>query len=429
MKRFVLSLLTLIQAYYAFSQRQYFIYIQAEPEQAFFIKMNEKVHSSTASGYLILSQLNDSSYNFTIGFPENKWPEQKFNVGVKGKDHGYLLKNFSEKGWGLVDLQSMATVMNLSGNNGIQKTEQKDVSVFTDILSKAANDPSLKEKPVATTVALKEEKKTEPVEANVKNEMPVVTTPVIKKEDQPVVNKQEPVKKEEPAIVKKDEPAESMQPPVVKTDEAKPDSVKDYKRSVVTKKSESSTSEGMGLSFVDDYGNGKKDTINIFIPNPKSKVAISRGPAKEEKKFLDINGTDTVKKEETAQKREIVQKNENAQKTAPVADSATKEVVPPVAKNKCAGTAGESDFLKIRKNMAAETTDDDMVDQARKYFKTKCFSTKQIKNLSTLFLEDEGKYKFFDVAYKYVLDPDNFPSLESELKDQYYITRFKAMLH
>ena len=41
---------------------------------------------------------------------------------------------------------------------------------------------------------------------------------------------------------------------------------------------------------------------------------------------------------------------------------------------------------------------------------------------------DDGKYKFFDAAYNYVSDRDNFPSLEAELKDQYYINRFKAML-
>ena len=52
-----------------------------------------------------------------------------------------------------------------------------------------------------------------------------------------------------------------------------------------------------------------------------------------------------------------------------------------------------------------------------------------IKNLSTLFLNDDGKYKFFDAAYTHVSDPENFSSLAAELKDEYYINRFKAMLH
>ena len=103
-------------------------------------------------------------------------------------------------------------------------------------------------------------------------------------------------------------------------------------------------------------------------------------------------------------------------------------VTKPIAKNNCRGIAGEADFMKLRKNMASETDDDDMVDEARKYFKSKCFTTSQIRNLSVLFLDDLGKYKFFDLAYMFVSDAENFPSLQSELKNDYYINRFKAML-
>ena len=64
--------------------------------------MNEKVQSSTASGYIILAKLLDSTYNFSIGFPQNKWPEQNFSVSVSKKDNGFLLKNFNEKGGGFL---------------------------------------------------------------------------------------------------------------------------------------------------------------------------------------------------------------------------------------------------------------------------------------------------------------------------------------
>ena len=70
-----------------------------------------------------------------------------------------------------------------------------------------------------------------------------------------------------------------------------------------------------------------------------------------------------------------------------------------------------------------------MIAEAKKVFKTKCFSTLQIKNLSALFLTDESKYKFFDAAYQYVSDLENFSTLQSELKDEYFINRFKAMIH
>ena len=79
--------------------------------------------------------------------------------------------------------------------------------------------------------------------------------------------------------------------------------------------------------------------------------------------------------------------------------------------------------------MNAEDNPDDMIVVARKVFKTKCFTTDQVKNLSALFLKDEGRYKFFDTAYPFVSDSYNFGSLESQLTDNYFITRFKAMIH
>lgn len=78
--------------------------------------------------------------------------------------------------------------------------------------------------------------------------------------------------------------------------------------------------------------------------------------------------------------------------------------------------------------MAAESSDDNMISEAKKVFKSKCFSTRQVKNLGSLFLTDEGRYKFFDAAYAYVSDLNEFPSLQTELKEEYYINRFKAML-
>ena len=79
--------------------------------------------------------------------------------------------------------------------------------------------------------------------------------------------------------------------------------------------------------------------------------------------------------------------------------------------------------------MAAESNEENMIKVAKKAFKTKCFSTDYIKNLSTLFLKDEAKYNFFDAAYPYVSDIGAFSTLENQLSDPYYIKRFKAMIH
>ena len=95
----------------------------------------------------------------------------------------------------------------------------------------------------------------------------------------------------------------------------------------------------------------------------------------------------------------------------------------------CKGFASNEDFLKLRKKMASENSDDNMFKVAKKTLHSKCFSTEQIKNLSFLFLTNEGKYRFFDLAYQFASDSDQYITLQSQLTDSYYINRFKAMIH
>jgi len=426
MKKILLCLIFLFSLGSGYAQKVYFIYLQSESGQPFFVKMNEKILSSSSSGYIILSRLLDSSYSFSVGFPQNKWPEQKFSVDVDKKDHGFLLKNFGENEWGIFDLQTLsvqkATIEDAKAAASV-KTENKDVSAFTDILSKASDDPSLREKPVEQKI---EEKKPE-----------VIVQEIPKKEEQAETKIVQVI---EPVAPKKEETKDSVQnipekndqipeKPVVKNEnpvlEIKADTIskveerilienEDYKKSIVTKRSESSTTEGFGLVFIDEYANGIKDTIRLLIPNSKPVVQVNKEEPKEDKKFLDISAAPQVKKDE------------KIEEPKPVSNEMTP--IKPEAKNNCNDLASESDFFTLRKIMAAAQSDDDMIGEAKKYSKMKCFATSQIKNLGALFLNDEGKYKFFDAIYNYTSDAENFSLLQSELKDEYYINRFKAML-
>jgi hypothetical protein len=393
-----------------FSQKVYFIYLQTDNDQTFFVKMNSKIHSSSASGYLILSKLHDSTYNFAVGFPQNKWPEQNFTISINKKDHGYLLKNFSEKGWGLFDLQTLAVQMAAPGSAKVdekKKEENNDVSAFTEILSKAADDPSLKEKQ-AQTHSKNEEKKTDSdIPENVSKEKPVelakVTTTIIPVE----ITEQPEIKKNEPKI-------DSNEQQAIKIEEIITPVAEEYKPTIVTKRSESSTTEGFGLVFIDEMGNGISDTIRLLISSPKPVLTSIDEEPKEEKKFLEML-PDTIKKKEERVTDVIL---------VPAESPLEKKAV----KNNCLAVAEESDFFKLRKNMAAAEGDDNMLKEAQDYFKTMCFTTNQFKNLGMLFLSDEGKYRFFDLAYAFVMDIDKFSILQNELKEEYYINRFKAML-
>jgi hypothetical protein len=244
------------------------------------------------------------------------------------------------------------------------------------------------------------------------------------------------------------------------------------------------SSEGSDLVYA-DIVNGHADTIRLFVPAEKKNDVIV---AQQEKKVQPVE--EVVKKDEPkkiepviaevtkSQKQEpqkaepIITEVSKPQKEEPAAKKATpkfidielskqksdtagqikpvreeekdnKAVITPVEEkikpaevaakplitnSDCKNLASDEDFLKLRKKMAAGDKDDEMIEVAKKAFKSRCFSTEQVKNLSVLFLKDEGKYKFFDMVYPFVSDSYNFSSLQAQLSDEYFISRFKAMI-
>ena len=429
------------------AQKVYFIYLQTDNQQPFYVRMGEKVYNSTPAGYIILSNLRDSSYSIKIGVRGTQATDQAYSIVINKKDRGFIIKDFGEKGLGLFDLHSMAVIMPLSTTSvkPVQtvKTEKVEDNAFINLLAKAADDPTIKERPViekpsekTAEVTVLTTDKTEETKNDVKEidpsaqeEVKKETVPVEKKEDPKIDltpnSNQVPDAKNaamiagSAAVVKdKDEAVKQdslIKEDTVKTSGTETDSTVEYKRSVVILKSESSTTTGIGLVFIDLLANDNTDTIRIHIPAETNK-AISIGPKPEEKKFLDIPPVDSVQKDEVIS---VATKNKNCKAEATENDFLR-------LRKKMIGE--NNDFFRLRKKMPGENNDDDMIAEARKVFKTKCFSTLQIKDLGTLFLTDESRYKFFDAAYQYVSDPGNFSSLQTELKEEYFINRFKAML-
>src|SRR5689334_13307175 len=98
----------------SFSQQQYYIYIQSDERQPFYVRMDDKIYSSSLSGYLILSNLNDGNYALLIGFPKNAYPEHRFQVDINNKDKGFQLKHSTDRTWQLVNLQNQAVIASTS---------------------------------------------------------------------------------------------------------------------------------------------------------------------------------------------------------------------------------------------------------------------------------------------------------------------------
>ena len=156
MKKITILLLALVYFTCAKAQKVYFIYLQSENQQPFYARMGERVHNSTPGGYLILSKLRDSTYSMNIGVQGSQTPEQLFSITLNKKDQGYLLKNFGESGWGLFNFQSLAITKPAQINQvNLVKTEKRESNSFTDLLAKAADDSTLKERPVILKTELK----------------------------------------------------------------------------------------------------------------------------------------------------------------------------------------------------------------------------------------------------------------------------------
>jgi hypothetical protein len=548
----------------AFSQQNHFVYIQTENKQPFYVKLNNKLLSSSVSGYIIIPKLQNGTYEFTIGFPKNEWSEQNFTCAVNKKDAGYLLKDFGDKGWGLFNLQSMEVVMagNADASNkAIIEDSKKETAVIvasvpvlidSAMVKKSEDKPVVKEEvkrvneefkndtlapasplPIAIDSAMvkksenkpvvKEEVK--PVNEEFKNDTlaPAFPLPIAidsamakKNEEKPVVKEEvKPVKEEfkkdtlapvsplptaiDSAMVKKSEDKSLVKEDVksvkeeVKSNTSAPVSpiaidsivikklggnpiikeqveqiVDTFKNegakshALITKLLNVNTAEGAEMIYV-DIANGKADTISVFIPaqkdtasaqvqtqkkleGPKTelqnaavtkieqpKIEIKKEiPKKIDKNFINITLPNPNAKTDTAAEQikfDVKIENKTDTIAAPVVEKQKENIKRPVLSNyNCKAFASEDDFLKLRKKMAAETNDDDMIDVARKVFKIKCFTTEQIKNLCVLFLIDEGRYKFFDAAYPFVLDAYNFSTLEVMLTDNYFINRFKVMI-
>lgn len=354
------------------AQQNHFIYIQTENKQPFYIKMNKRIYSSSASGYLILAKLKPDVYDFFIGFPKNEWGEQNLECTVVDKDLGYLLKNYGNEGWGLQNLQTLA-IVKASGNQKMADTTVvTKTDSFSNMLSSVVNDPTIKEvqKPENSVITV------------AKIIDPPSTAPLVKK-------------------------------------------------NIIVKERTIKSSKGLEMVYLDSV-EGVMDTINILIPAVNDTILVAKiNP--------DTSKEVTNSKRATAlpQKSIAPAKNEkflNIELPNPLAHEVTagkdsgKIKSSPILNSDCKDYASENDFLKLRKKMASVSNTDMMIVVAKKVFKTKCFTTEQVKNLSVLFLYDEGKYAFFDAMYPFVSDTHNFSSLQDQLTVDYFINRFKVML-
>jgi hypothetical protein len=158
--------------------------------------------------------------------------------------------------------------------------------------------------------------------------------------------------------------------------------------------------DGVEVVFVD--ASVANDTIRIFVP---------------------VYGADAVNKEEGVEK-DTTEKEHN-KIPIKVAEQKEEKFLDFTVSN---NTKSNDDYLSLRKKIAGLENEEAMIKTAEKAFKQKCYLTAHIRNISVLFLTEENKFLFFQSAYPFIYDSDQFKNLLDELKDPASREKFKALI-
>ncbi|MEO6671512.1 MAG: DUF4476 domain-containing protein [Ferruginibacter sp.] len=389
MRFFIYLFFSFLFSLNARAQHNHFIYIQTEDKQAFYVKLNEKIFSSSAAGYVIIPKLLDGQYNLSIGFPKNEWPAQHVDLVVNGRDDGFILRNFDSKVWGLFNLQTMNIQFATDATVVAKPAAVNKTDAFSNTLAEVTNTPSIRQ--------------------------------------------EEPVKEQPPANLIDTVKA------IVKEEPIKVDAITAVSTAKISKVFSILDNSGRSVIYaINDVD--KNDTVRILIPYDKMENEVVEGKA-EVKNVAGINTLPT----DSAMRRDSIINREEPGRTTTQESTSERPLITDIkvtdanATNRneykitilnpaCKVVATIDDLWKLGKKMSAAVNDEDRLSAAKKVFRSKCLTTEQVRNLCSLFSNDEGRYNFLDAAYGHVSNVGDFKGLQSQLSDEYFITRFKAML-
>lgn len=543
-------LLCLLAAGQLFAQeQQYFLYIQNEKPQPFYVKYNGKVLSSSDRGYIIIAELPAGATPITVGFPKNEAPEQQFQVKLGKSDQGYLLKQTDEKNFALYNLQTFSVT---KANTAEKAPEQPVAAAGGETSAGLTNTnttpaaPLATETPAATAdttgqammAALRKDldtalggkaeitttgKPAPPKKANnkfaetldkvVHDDRPeeiaveapsaaapaaaaatgavvdasgVVLTPEPKKNRRKRKQERAALTDEEQALLKQvmdDEhkaaqadstatvdapaaaPAETPAAPAntdvtapAATDTEKPVAVaetpvtdtvavvKDEAPKKARKVKKKKSSDPEFIEFMDD-STGQRSSVPATeaaaAPAAKETAADVAAPAASAAApaITDASAvtleTPKVSKKKKRKLAELADAEERPNNivtdsvdySAPVRkEKAAKEEGVKMINSDCANTMDETAFRKLLRKFVSAKDDDGMITTFQRNTRGYCLETAQVKRLAQLVGTDEYRYRLLDMAYPKVYDSEKFADLGSLLIDNYYQSRFKAML-
>ncbi|HTR29703.1 MAG TPA: DUF4476 domain-containing protein [Puia sp.] len=382
----------------------YFVLIQSDNGQPFYVRVNNRIYSSSSAGHLILSQLKDSIYPIAIGFPGQPATERRYLLNVRQRDWVLYLAR-QGKTWGLYDKQEqeLPSAVDTAAIGRPPLSGVKKDDPFSQMMSAIVQDTAVMYNTYASTStdtlrSAAESRGTSPSAAESRgtppsaNISPDTSTAILASSR--VTN---------PAFSGTALPSGAASSSATPAFGGAPSSP-----TGVVKLVERRSANSLTLVYMDHAADKGSDTIDVLIP------------VKEDPSPLLKPETDTL------------------QSTAPFIgwnserDSATGEAMTPhktrlpFVNSDCHAFATEYDVDKLRVRMLDAAKDDDRIQTAYKTFKTKCFTTRQIRALSEVFATDAARFKFLETAYPFVSD-DHFVDLGNLFSEPVYIDKFRSM--
>lgn len=458
--------------------QKYFIYIQNESGSPFYVKKDNKVLSSTPAGYLIIPELKAGKYQITVGLPGNQVAEASFNISISGEgDKGYLLKA-ADKTLQLLALKDLSVVKpvamaSAAGNRIVDEPvpeESKPVRHNANNSNPDKTDDLLAGQPAQNNQA---------AEANTADSTPsgdtsgfakmlneitgknspqvAQATPAAQAAPQPDsspstdnIKEHEADKGEEKQVStdtsvstkpQEEEPKnefERLADSIQSSDSHLPEKTVSSREKVVSQKKPDTGKDLSFITFPDAPEKGR--------PTKESRAVIPEGDAsatgQEDQNRLDKE----QRRQERMARKEAKKAKEQASDTgfsvassSPAAnegnteanqsDNNGKPAAVGIPNSDCQKLADEDLFQKVRRKMASRNDDEGIFRIAEKYLKDNvCYSSAQIQSLTYLFVSDEYKYKFLELAYPHVYDTGHFPALVKTLGTSYYKGRFNALV-
>jgi len=364
-------------------QQSYLILIDADNGQPFHVRIGDTIFNSSDIGHLTIPHLTDSTYNISIGFPKNQLREQTFSIKVNKRDQGFQLRNLRDKNWTLYNWQThemKSPLPDSSANQQMAERGARKDDAFSRLMSAVVNDTSVMYSAFVSAAKVKDT--------------------VAFKADSIQVAKE---KNKKPIL-----------PGAVATTDLKEKNSKNKKYPFIRKIGQRSLPHSLRITYLDGTQEGSVDTVTMFIFFEKDTAT----------------GGDSLKKmTQPANRKKLAGNTKNINDSTAIKTTSTaKGSNTNIVYADCKDLASDNDLGSLRVSILVENTEESKIAAAKKAFKIKCYSVKQIRILTELFANDEGRYKFFEAAYPYVSDRENYSQLTGLLTDNKYINQFKKMI-